>query len=230
MVTLGRAGQTLAGGAPVRRCSRSILRAFLAARLPLEIHQALDENIARLKSKLPEGAVRWVRAENIHLTLKFLGEITPNQVDKLVEAAAQYLRPLSPFELRAIGLGVFPQPAKPRVIWVGVKGDGARLNSLQGGLESRLAREGFEADERGYHPHLTLGRTRRDLRRDDEKALADALAAEFVGDLGVWRVRRCGPDAKRSQTRRSSLQRGRNLSPGRGHERLNPRCEAACKT
>lgn len=188
MVTVGRTGQTLAGGAPARRCRRSILRAFLAARLPLDIQKALDQTIARLKAKLPEGAVRWVRAENIHLTLKFLGEITPSQVDKLVEAAAPYLRPLSPFELRAIGLGVFPQPAKPRVIWVGVKGDETRLNSLQGGLESGLASEGFEPGERGYHPHLTLGRTRRDLRRDDEKALADALAAESVGDLGAWRV------------------------------------------
>ncbi|MGA9191944.1 MAG: RNA 2',3'-cyclic phosphodiesterase [Anaerolineales bacterium] len=164
------------------------MRAFLASRLPDALRAKLALQIDMLTEFVPPETVRWVRPENIHLTLKFLGEISSDEAQLVVDSAGPIAAGCRPFDLSASGLGVFPNPKRPRVIWVGVSGAEEGVTALNRELESALAGVGFDREGRGFHPHLTLGRTRRGLRRLDLKALAEALARASVGDLGQWRV------------------------------------------
>lgn len=164
------------------------MRAFLASRLPDALRAQLALQIDMLTEFVPPETVRWVRPENIHLTLKFLGAISSDEAQLVVDSAGPIAAGCRPFDLSASGLGVFPNPKRPRVIWVGVSGAEEGVTALNRELESALAGVGFDREGRGFHPHLTLGRTRRGLRRLDLKALAEALARASVGDLGQWRV------------------------------------------
>jgi 2'-5' RNA ligase len=165
------------------------LRAFLASTLPPALHRELASLVERLDSKVPSGSVRWVNTDNIHLTLKFLGDINPSQSDLLLKTARPLVEARSPFALEATGLGMFPNAKRPTVIWVGVREDDRHLAELHSTLESLLGQVGFEVDSRRFHPHLTLGRTRRGLARHDQRALGEALTTQPVGSLGEWEVR-----------------------------------------
>ena len=123
--------------------------------------------------KQSRAAVRWVRPSSIHLTLKFLGNVHPDQVEDIAAAAALAVRDETPISLWAGGIGAFPSVRKPRVIWVGLGGEVERLAKIQAGLESVLEPLGFAREGRGFRPHLTLGRVkdRRRLQR-----LIDAMS------------------------------------------------------
>lgn len=132
------------------------MRTFIAVPLPRECHLLLAE----LQDKLrPLGAdVRWAAIPSIHLTLKFLGEIDSALVLELgkalrIASAGEY-----PFQLRLHGLGGFPNLRSPRVIWCGIEGDTDKLGMLQTKAEQACADLGVPAEERPFHPHLTLGR------------------------------------------------------------------------
>lgn len=164
------------------------MRAFFASTLPDDLHKALARQIEALKSFVPDGSVRWVSPDNIHLTLKFLGEITPEQAKSVVDAAKTAASAKPAFDLSATGLGMFPNPHRPSVIWVGVAEANRNLAALQALLESKLSEVGFKPEGRPFHPHLTLGRVRRDLNRSAQSALAKSLSPVEVGELGRWRV------------------------------------------
>ena len=132
------------------------IRAFIAIELPPPVTALLGKVQQDLKA-LQLGA-RWVRPENIHLTLKFLGDISPGQVDRISGAMAAAVRGILPFTLAVGGLGVFPGPNRPRVIWVGIGGIIQPLHELQRNLEERLAEAGFPKDSRSFKGHLTVGR------------------------------------------------------------------------
>jgi 2'-5' RNA ligase len=134
------------------------IRAFVAISLPDD----LIDRIGTLQNDLKaEGlAFRWVNPRNIHLTLKFLGDIPPARVpdirQSLTEAAAEH----SVFELMAKGIGVFPGLKKPRVIWAGVGGQVEKLRNLQHSVEAHLADLGFAPEKRRFKSHLTMGRSK----------------------------------------------------------------------
>jgi len=139
-----------------------MIRSFIAIDLP----QKTRENLAAIQDQLrqSQAGVRWVKPGSIHLTLKFLGNILPEQVDAIAAAVAQLVRDEPPITLCAAGLGAFPSPRKPRVIWVGLRGEVDRLANIQAGLEKALEPLGFDRETRGFHPHLTIGRVK-DRRR-----------------------------------------------------------------
>ncbi|GAB4576388.1 MAG: RNA 2',3'-cyclic phosphodiesterase [Anaerolineae bacterium] len=163
------------------------LRLFIALELPDHVLQALQTLQSRLRQQPGGQAVRWVRPEGIHLTLKFLGEVPARQeadITRAMEAAALGHTALA---LQAMGVGCFPNPRKPRVIWVGLAGDLARLNALQGAVERALNPLGFPPEKRGFSPHLTLGRTRRDARPDAIRALSALVTGVQVeSPLAEW--------------------------------------------
>lgn len=149
-----------------------IVRSFIAIELPDEIRQALARTQEQLMGTLT--GVWWVHPGSIHLTLKFLGDIRPEQVQAVAAAAAQVVEGELPFSLGLSGLGAFPGPRKPRVIWVGIVGEVERLGRLQTRLESALEPLGFPREERSFRPHLTLGRVKDPRRPPDlTRALAD---------------------------------------------------------
>src|SRR5438045_5131477 len=112
------------------------IRAFVAIRLPDELLLRLRELQTRLQTGLPEDVVRWAAPEQTHLTLKFLGEIATADRDALTEGLRSICRSSAPLWLRAEGIGCFPNPRRPKVVWVGVGGDLAQLQGLQSQIET----------------------------------------------------------------------------------------------
>ena len=141
------------------------LRTFLAVPLGPEILQSM-ENIRRdLVPALPD--VRWVSPETMHLTIKFFGDIPSTDIDKIKTAMSSLQKQLQAFETEISGLGAFPSPARPRVIWLGVQNQAA-FKRLHSAVEKELSQIGFERDERPFSPHLTLGRVKKTIHSADK--------------------------------------------------------------
>jgi len=134
------------------------VRAFIA----IEFDDAIRRLLVQVQERLREAGckVRWARAEQMHVTLKFLGEIDPATVEAVAEAMAHAAEAAAPFEVDVAGLGAFPPRGAPRVVWAGVEDPGGHIQRLQARLERRLERLGFERERRAFHPHLTLGRVK----------------------------------------------------------------------
>lgn len=138
------------------------MRTFIAVGLESHIQDALRNFIQELKSIAAD--IKWVPSGNIHLTLKFLGEIPPARVPDIEAGIRQAAGRHAPFELDFKGTGTFPaNSSRPRVIWAGIERS-AGLLSLQSELENSMAQLGFPAEKRKYSPHLTLGRVRSSTR------------------------------------------------------------------
>ena len=149
-----------------------MIRTFIAIELPDEIRHALAEVQKHLRRDV--AGVRWLEPGSIHLTLKFLGSIPAEQIQPVAAAALGAVQNEPPLSLGVSGLGAFPNPRRPRVIWVGIEGDVARLGRLQLRLEEVLEPLGFLREERGFRPHLTLGRVKDPRRPPDlTRPLAD---------------------------------------------------------
>lgn len=146
------------------------IRTFIALPLPDSLISQIFEIQRQLKSY--GFPVRWVKPENIHLTLKFLGDIPPESIDSIATAMEVTIRGHSPMTLFAKGLGVFPGIKKPRVIWVGISGDIQALFKMQAALESNLEEIGFPKENRPFKSHLTLGRIKKSV---SSRNLFDAL-------------------------------------------------------
>ncbi len=154
-----------------------MLRAFVAVEIDSEVRDRICRAVDQLESR--SFRARWVAPANIHLTLKFLGDIAPDQVEAVYTALEGSLRPFPPCTINAKGLGVFPNPRRPRVIWVGI--DGKELVSLAACVESALSLLGFAPDQRKFSPHLTIGRWRQTDRppRNLSQELAKWQHVEF---------------------------------------------------
>ena len=138
----------------------STLRAFIAVELPGPVKDALGEVIRELAGRVPRGAVRWVRPEQMHLTLRFLGDTAIDQLPAIHSVMDDIVRGNPPFALRLATVGCFPNPRRPRVIWIGLAGDDARLHTLKAALDERLAPLGWPPEGKPFRAHLTLGRVK----------------------------------------------------------------------
>jgi 2'-5' RNA ligase len=162
------------------------IRAFIAIELPAAIRQQLDALERQIQAAAGEPArraVRWVPAGNIHLTLKFLGEEPAAKLAPLAELLQRESARVAPFEMQVGELGAFPNLRRPRVIWVGTQAPPALL-ALQQAIEAGARRLGYPAEERGFSPHLTLGRVNQSARAEETAPLARALGEMKVGSLG----------------------------------------------
>jgi len=157
------------------------IRAFLAVDPSPEIHRRLVE----VKSLLAEtgAAVRWVRDEGLHVTVKFLGPVTRDGLEALCEEL-QYIRStFRAFRVCIKNLGVFPDPRRPRVVWAAV--ESADLPRLARAVEEAAARAGFGTEQRPFRPHITLGRVK-DTR--GWPRLREVLAARRAIEVGTCEV------------------------------------------
>jgi len=160
-----------------------MIRSFIAIDFPEETRKALKDVQERLKQS--GAGVRWVKPGSIHLTLKFLGNIHPAQVEDIALAVAQEIRDQPPITLGAAGLGAFPSLRKPRVIWIGMEGEVQRLTRIQARVENALEPLGFVREKRPFRPHLTIGRVK-DRRR--LQALIDAMAELKIPEFDSFDV------------------------------------------
>jgi RNA 2',3'-cyclic 3'-phosphodiesterase len=156
-----------------------MIRAFIAIDLPEELRQILAGLAATLQTRLPADSVRWVRPEAIHLTLKFLGDVARELIDDIDRVMQGCASTVEPFDFDVVGLDAFPNPHRPRIVWVGVSDPGGALTSLAQGLDRELASLGIPREGRAFRPHLTLGRV-----RSGGRSIPDLNAVLQLFDVG----------------------------------------------
>jgi 2'-5' RNA ligase len=156
------------------------VRGFVAVLLPGDVRGRLASAAAELRARAPELA--WVRADNLHLTLRFLGEVEPVTLGRIREAIVAAAATRAPFTVTLGGLGGFPPGRPPRVVWAGVLSGGERLGALHATLESALVARGVPGEGRVFHPHVTLARAR-------DRRGAGGLAGKLGGGVPFGEVR-----------------------------------------
>lgn len=162
------------------------MRLFVALNLPAEERDRLYEAAAPLRAT--EFPFRWVAPAAIHLTLKFLGEVHREAIDRVRGVVRAVAAKAAPFEVSLGGFGAFPTLRRPRVLWAGVEPT-PQLRSLKHDLEWELARLGFEREVRAFHPHLTLGREMTRAQVSDFRAFESTVAGlHYEGLLEVRTV------------------------------------------
>ena len=138
----------------------SLIRAFIAIPIPSALQQQIHRETEDLRHQLGRGIIRWVAPENIHLTLKFLGEAPEEKLDMLKEILAKEVAQIHPFEISVRKIGVFPKLSRPSVIWIGVENSG-KLSTLHRFVEKAASQIGSVPEKRPFSAHLTLGRVTR---------------------------------------------------------------------
>jgi 2'-5' RNA ligase len=160
-----------------------MIRAFIAVPLPPSLLEELARLQRELERQIPPRSVRWVQPGSIHLTFKFLGDTSVERLPELEQALKAVARnaPICAFTVG--GLGCFPNPHRPRVVWVGVEEPTGRLAAVQDAVEEAMAPFGYEPEGRGFEPHLTLGRVGRKASRGDAARVGQVVASTEVGQL-----------------------------------------------
>jgi 2'-5' RNA ligase len=151
------------------------MRLFIALELP---PPAIEE-IATFINDMPTmagGNVRWIRRENVHLTLLFLGDTPTEKIPAVKEQLTKAASNTASFTLRLGETGAFPSYRSPKILWIGLDGDVKRLMQLQGRIEGAMRSIDFTPEKRQFTPHITVGRAERDLEQ------------QYAGDVGFsWR-------------------------------------------
>jgi len=161
------------------------IRTFIAVELSSTVIARAQEGIKLLKTSGAE--VGWVDRAQMHLTLKFLGNVTDIETPEICRVVLGAASQVEPFEIVFRGLGAFPRVSEPRTIWMGIEQGQEELAELHAAIEDALKKEmGFGKENRKFHPHLTLGRLRKesDPARDELSRLLQE-SAKFDGDLTV---------------------------------------------
>jgi 2'-5' RNA ligase len=149
-----------------------MIRTFIAIDLPLAARSGLERVGKELQKT--NAPVAWVKPERIHLTLKFLGDVSSEQIEDIRAALQTVAAGASTFRLQPKGCGAFPTIKQMRVVWVGLCGDDEPLGKLQKEVDAAMASLGFKPEDRPFRAHLTLGRVK---GRQNLRALQEALTA-----------------------------------------------------
>jgi len=165
----------------------SLLRTFIAVDIPSHIQQTIQQQTERLRKTLGTSLVRWVAVEKLHLTLKFLGDVSPANIEMLKQMLRAEADLVQNFEMDIQGLGSFPNLRRPRVLFIGIQAP-AGLESLYHGIETACARLGYASEERRFSPHLTIGRVRVDIPASGQQKIRDALEETMIDSAGIARV------------------------------------------
>jgi len=187
-------------------------RTFIAIELPRDIRQRIKEHIDQLRAVFPDVRASWTREDNLHLTLKFLGNVPVARIPALSSAVGEAAHKIDHFDLGISGCGTFPPNGRPKVLWIGCASMGAQASSLHllhGALEDRCAAAGFEREPRSFHPHLTIARLRdaRDSRAlaEDHKQLGFLAQTFTVSGLVVFRSELSSKGSKHTALSRHEL-------------------------
>ena len=152
-------------------------RVFCAFELPQVLRSRIEKHSQQVREAVPEAAASWSRPDNIHLTMKFFGNVDEARVPSISDALVRVVEELSTIKISVGGTGVFPRPSRPQVLWIGIDDISGALAEVQKRLEDECAREGFLKEDRAFRPHLTIARLR---KPNNANRLAEAhLQAEF---------------------------------------------------
>lgn len=166
----------------------SVIRAFIAINISPEIASRLASISGELQQQLQEVPIRWVPVENVHITLKFLGDVSESNLGLLKEMLEAEAGRHAPLEISAGELGAFPSIRRPRVLWVNVQAP-PELLALQRSIDNETARLGYDREERPFSAHLTIGRVSRNANSGDARRISEVLESYKVGYIGAARIR-----------------------------------------
>lgn len=152
---------------------------FVGIGLSDECREAISHAIIPVRDR---GApVSWTRPENLHLTMKFLGDVSEGRVEELGGLMTEAAADLSPFDLILEGAGAFPSMSSPRILWVGVREPLDPVRKLHQNMENVLSEAGFSPEGRPFHPHVTVGRVRKRISGERAGRIAAALSGKRFG-------------------------------------------------
>lgn len=153
------------------------VRTFIA----IEIPDSLSEQIADLQEQLKKHneRIKWTRPESIHLTLKFLGDVEENRIDDLAQKLQEGASQFQTFKCPIKNVGAFPNPRRPRVVWVGMEDTDGTLVRLAQNVDDALNSLGFSKENRKFKPHLTIGRVKAAVSRAFTESIQNT---EFQSD------------------------------------------------
>ena len=143
-----------------------MIRTFIA----IEIPAGVKSDISNWQDKLRDivDGIKWVKSDNIHITLKFLGNIEEKMIPQLKTAIERSAENVDPFEIEVKGEGCFPNVNRPRIVWVGVDNGKDTLSRIAAKIEIECSKLGFEKENRPYRPHLTIGRVKKFIKNTEE--------------------------------------------------------------
>ena len=189
-----------------------LFRIFAAIELSADIRDRIQQHIQQLRAAVPECHPSWSRVENIHLTVKFFGDVEQSKIAQIADAASRSVMNFSSFQILINGTGAFPKPSQPRVIWIGVEDPTKQLLRLQSEFEAECAREGFTKEERAFSPHLTIARIRKPEGARKLAEVNNSLGFEAmdlqVNELVVFRSELSSKGSKYTVLSRHGLDRG----------------------
>lgn len=159
------------------------LRTFIAVDFPQEIKDKIEEITAYFKTQLPPKVIKWVDPNNMHLTLKFMGETPVDRLEPIKKVMHQVVMVFPIFEIEIKNLGMYPNAKKPRVVWLGISSE-EYLTSLHKQLDQALKELNIQPEGRPFSPHLTIGRVRRSADQESVKAVGQTLSQFKVSSLG----------------------------------------------
>ncbi len=162
-------------------------RTFIAVDVPGAVRKRAADLVERLRAG--DVKVNWVVPTNMHLTLKFLGDLGDSKLVDVCRAVSDAVAPFSPWELLCQGAGAFPDATRPRTVWIGVRDGSDPLVALHAAIDEGLAKLGFSKERRRFQPHLTIGRVRGSGANQLELGKAIVSHVDFpVGRVSVNEV------------------------------------------
>ncbi|MGD9128844.1 MAG: RNA 2',3'-cyclic phosphodiesterase [Planctomycetia bacterium] len=161
---------------------KNTVRTFIAVEIDTAVRSKASEVIQRLGRTSSE--IKWVEPESMHLTLKFLGDVSLTETSRICDAVAEAVKEIKPFDMEMAGVGAFPNIHRPRTIWLGADEGTDEIVALQEAIDHGMKNLGFRLESRRFQPHLTLGRVKQ--LGPDVEILAEMLEAE--SDFGAGRT------------------------------------------
>ncbi len=152
------------------------LRTFLAIDLPSRLLDSIVKKQQAMKPELP--FITWVKSENLHLTLKFLGNTPESKITEIQQVVAEAVKGIEPFVINLRGFGIFPDKRAPRTLWTGIEGDLEVLLDLTRKIEAEVKQLGFPPEGKPFRPHLTLARIKKNQRAAGEAIEKASMLAD----------------------------------------------------
>lgn len=163
------------------------IRAFIAVEIPREVKEKFSEAQGKLRRS---GAdVRWVQPHNAHITLQFLGDVPVERIEEIKAALGRVAASHHAFEVAIEGLGVFPNPKRPRVVWTGVSRGANELAALQTSVGEEMRRLGFQPEERAFSAHITLGRVKSPMNTERLASILEMEKGFQAGNFLATEIR-----------------------------------------
>lgn len=159
------------------------IRAFLAVELEDGVRSRVAGCIDRMAPQV--SGIKWVEPENIHLTMKFFGDVDQLEIPEICETVQNSIAGHEPFSMTCHGMGAFPKLARARTLWVGVTEGLEEMCSLQSDIDQQLKQVGFRGESRRFHPHITIGRVR---DGKSQKLIEDLLQSQVEAEFGISAV------------------------------------------